>query len=976
MTRLIRLASPSSVFPRIVNGVRYISRASVEKTILDQPTSRSILSYLKSLPQNDLKTYFSLDEQRNSDFTNKLLELINSEVISDPKQVLELVSYIKYNAFEFTRLQVSKDKDSAEIYRKIFDSIDGKFLEDPIKSSLAKFLLKPNTTKIQKPMFKMLVSEIINSPTYSDEDKLGMVFSYLDKLASIQETRIKLDLLNYFKSEYEKTKKVLKDKSMIEQKLLQDFQNQNFHSEFFREYCINLHYDFFNSLIDKRVVKPIDYPDLLIKLLNCNINLTAAHIDVNFKKFVRYLLSGSSQENSDLIAGFSWPVKLDSLEFNESFFETGNVRDPQVESFLITHQKAISEMYFESKLANLYPVNVFSKIIHRHAKEKQDMVNNVTSKLIKLVSKDQEKMSHNSKYLQAINNSTVEKDKNLKKLIEFLLQKFDNTIFSSSLNYNIRFLTSLFCALISYSMNRIDPASVMSILNKVVQLNQKLEVIRQRNKKEYIPNVNANLIILLLITGFRERGMTNESLKLLNYLINVNVENSNYEKERFRERSVTSKDLVTEFLMILRLNYSHDPRIFMSYYIELMTNHDSIMKTINGPSDGTKGNIVVSRQITNQELLTYSLQHPELAKFNNYKSSFYVLNKLGLIKLCYKKDSAAADNLEIDLKDSLQFKYYEENLVRANLRPELRNSLFTLESLSICYSVILEYLSSNELLTEKLLTKLYDNYIQLIEETQRIPNLSPNHPFSESKINDVITIQFINRCLSINKNVDLVDDFLIKFLNKVKFQKRKLSLKSFEKIIFLNAMKFFQDKSENREHYHNKTISWIKLMNNNFDQPLSFWSKMSLILLNYNKNKNRESYRWFMDLVEQGKNYDNLRHILLVNLARDNDWPLPKYLKNISVSKDVYFDKNDADPVLNNANFKIFNVTKDDILEFDNDKLEDFYDEDEGMVNGSASGHNSLGVLPAVNEKDSLQQGMDDAFFQEIYGILPKLTNN
>lgn len=992
----------------------------IQRTILCQ---KSVIELFQVMESVDPAIFNQIYGMKNGpggksfkiNFNILVFNLLNQEFFENFTEIQIFLIYLRKHVFQQASstnliLNYTTNKEYLINFSSFYKAIVRNFHDDPVKQSLIRFMIRPTAKAVRQSLFDSMTS-IINDAEVPN--KKQVIFTLFDWIATLQQNQMRIDLVNYCLAQHNKYMDVLKPTQILD-KVVENFRNNDY-AEFFQCYRIPISRDFFKSLL--HVIKPLEYPLVFVKLLNCHISFDVKHMESDqayddaVHDFTRYLISESTGQNTGLISGFDWQEgSLPSIRFSKKFFSSAQTVLDYEDSkkqvldianlLLADKEEVISKSYYNAKFLNLYSIDLLSSIIYKKSKLNDKLTNTLTLQLINTISS----FNHpgNQKFMEELNRLSTQHSEKLRNLISLLFFKFDSTLklHQNTKNYKglvskSKLLTKLFSVVLSYSVSTIGPQSVVLILTKIIQLNKQLAHeanvcladIEDENRKLAIRKklmMNYNYIMGLLITKFRQKGYINESLKLINYMINLNVQNSNFKHEGFRYKSIVVKDMITEFLMVLKANYSNDPRVILSYIIEFSTNYGDILKFHNHEDH-------FSYNLTNKELLSYHESKPGFTDLHNARSSFYILNQLGLIRFVYESQLPEP----INFSDSQLLQYYEENLFRANLRPELKNLPFKMEHLSIFYAALFQNMALNSTLSLSTLKKLYNNYINTVVHVQSIAakneGMYHGHFLLEFHIDDTIVVQFMNQALLLN-SVDTAEQFLVGFLLKAKYKPLRVSIQSFEKLIFHYALKVFKRKKDPQfDAYYEKAQHWISVMSEKFNYPMTYWSQLSMVLLNYRLKNSKESYEWYLRLTKNGKDFSKIRHVLLIRIAEVNGWPLPEYLQNVKLH-DVYTKELESNggniEDSDTGDVKFFQLTKDDILEFDNDKLESFYDESEATsMAGDFAAEHSLELhqeSEAETEKatsNSAMMGtgeedvgvMDSKLFDEICLLLPKL---
>lgn len=151
-------------------------------------------------------------------------------------------------------------------------------------------------------------------------------------------------------------------------------------------------------------------------------------------------------------------------------------------------------------------------------------------------------------------------------------------------------------------------------------------------------------------------------------------------------------------------------------------------------------------------------------------------------------------------------------------------------------------------------------------------------------------------------------DFLMKFLDSIKIDSRKLTPHSFEKICYCYSLKMLE---ESDSRYFDQMIQLLNLMQRRTGYPITFWNKVSLILALSNSDSDA-AHKLYLELTDDGKNFHRLHHSLLYKIAIENEWPLPSFLQSV---EEVPAESLHSMP------------QQEDLQEFDNDKTDMFEEE-------------------------------------------------
>lgn len=806
-----------------------------------------------------LSRHISSLAQRKRALAEKTIEEALKIVISDPIGAAKLI----YSA----KLDGETRSDDPFIFNNMMSSVR-KNVSDRLRSSLLNFVLKSGS---QAPLYETMLLDIIDLPL-KNSDKWESLQGILDTIAQIQAYRITHDIETFFREEYASYREVLKDEKEIQQRVLGSFLESA--DDFFASYRIRFHEGFYSALFSENLVPHSEYATLLTKLLNCNMSLLAppkSAVSEQLNSFFLFLSSKSTLEDCLLVSGASWHHQLDQLRF------------PEDANLPIAD---INGAYLDSKLS-LYSPYTTIKLIHRLSKEQRTLAPSVTSKIIALLSP----VASDSENLQQLNSIAVTIDSTIHRLLAKSWKGIEGMNASKHLNqFTIKLLSKFMAALVPYTLQNMGPDAVLEIVARTEEINNNL----QRSDFTKGLKLRTDQMLILVVRGLRQSGQIEKSQQLLSVLLDISV--NKVKKSRLKQNALLYKDLLTEFLIIVKASNPNNPKPVLGYIIELMTN----FKAVGGR--------------TTAELFLFYQNNQQ----KNLGSAFYLLNELGLIRTVYENKP---ESLRIDYGKLDEVEYYKNNLERYPIQESLNKGKITDTALSIAYSSVFDYLRARECLTASALEQLFEHFIKTIEKVQKLSESL--HPFSKANIDTVILIQFLNCFYSLGEH-KLAEKCLTLFLQRVQYEKHNVSIRVFERLVYKLAVNLYKGKRTDRDEMRSKVINWISLMNSTFQYPLGFWSKFLLILLNESTDKEL-SKKYFESITEQGKSYDKIRHFLLISIAKENEWPLPEYLQNLNIKES---DLNILDEDGSHTT-KHFNFTADDIKEFENDRLEETYEPEE-----------------------------------------------
>lgn len=859
---------------------RRISSIQFNKQIQQQENVKGILQHLKQISSNDLKSLNIMDvksiNESNKDFLNHLNLCLNKSFWN---HITEYQKIIQYLNIENINNIINEDEMLTSIFQ-----------EDKLKFSILKYMTDISN-KSSEDFFENLNSEVLLNESLSKNQKNAVILKLLMKFSQITKFKIEQDIQNLYQMKFNELSDVYdSDKLFINKKIMVFFETED--EKLFEKYLIKVKPEIIDNLI--LAIEPRNYDKLFSNLLNCNICL-----DFSFKKskkfdeLFKYLSNKSTTRNNDLACSFNWKYTLQKLFYIK---DSSDCNTSNISNFLTMNSEVLNESYFKFKLLNMYSFSMMSKIIFKYSKKNKNLTNFFTFKIIKNLSKDlyigslgNEK---NLMKLTEINQQNIEMDDFLKYLINIFILKY------SKIKNKKIFLNSLLETIFNYTINKgaVDSSLMFGIFCNIIQDNK-------ANTKLSLTN-----FILLMIVYYREKGLTDKSLKLINILIN----NMNGKIKMLNENnSVVLKDLLVEFLFFLKLNYPDNPKIFLSYYLTLMSANN----------------------------LKFYYDNYEL---NN---SFTICNELGLIKLVYENDLNP-----INLENSQEFDYYQNSLLKCNLKNKsLQNLRMNNESLSIFYSLIFTKMIKENTLDSLLLKKMFDRYVELVAKCQKITK-NDHEIFGEKIIKDTILTQFINMAINM-KRIELANYFLVEFLNKVKIS--NLKVKIFERLILKNSLLFFKNDQDLKSKESINQI--LALMDSKFNIQDSFFVNFSSILIHYNSDieKSHEIYNRLIETDESNfKDFRYVKHLLLIQIAHYNNWKLPTYLQ------DLKFEQLDVNREISQLNFGLDN---NDLLEFENDKLEDRFDD--SSVHAGLNGNNQIDAANG-NPQIDVAAANEEAFKQ------------